>query len=110
MTSEQKQTLAVLDELARTIDVEKIENRLFGAGYFRAGDDERTKTTSLVDLARADCAVTKCYKDKTRACRIDLIPDISGRENFEFLWLHISEKNAKGISVPRIERIYAREV
>ena len=110
MTPEQKQTLNVLESLARTMDSEQIERRLLDAGYFRASEDERTKHASLVDIAKADVGETKWHEREGYAYKISLKANVKRYEQYEFVWLHVLRDNGKGVGVPFIERIFARAV
>ena len=110
MTSEQKQTLNVLESLARTMDSEQIERRLLDAGYFRASEDERTKHASLVDIAKADVGETRWHEREGYAYKISLKANVKRYEQYEFVWLHVLRDNGKGVGVPFVERIFARAV
>ena len=110
MTPTQKQTLAVLDDLASSMDARHIEQRLTEAGYFRASEDERTKHASLVDIANADVGETKWHEREGYAYKISLKANVKRYEQYEFVWLHVLRDNGKGVGVPFIERIFARAV
>lgn len=110
MTPAQKQTLAVLEALASSMDAKQIEQRLTEAGYFRASEDERTKHVSLVDIANADAGETKWHEREGYAYKISLKANVKDYEQYEFVWLHVLRDNGKGVGVPFIERIFARAV
>lgn len=109
-THEQEQIIAVLDALAASMDAEYIEKRLLEAGYFKAGDDKRTKSASLVDITRSDTIEGMWTEDKKFAYQFSLHYNTKGYEKYEFAWLHVVKDNGKGVGIPYIERIYAREI
>lgn len=108
MTSEHKQTLNVLDALARTMDSEQIERRLLDAGYFKASEDERTKKASLIDISNAEIGETKWCENDTFAYKFSLHGEIETHKGIEYAWLHVLKAGKNNVGVPYIERIYAR--
>ena len=109
-TPEQRQILSALDALASTMDAEYIERRMAEAGYFKASDDERTKKASLVAIVNADELEGKPYESGKYAFQFTLYYNVKGFEKYEFAWLHVVKNNGKGVGLPFIERIYAREI
>ena len=110
MTLEQKQIIAVLNSLAATMDAEQIERRLLEAGYFKASEDDRTKKASLVAIVNADELEGKPYERGEYAYQFTLYYNVKGYEKYEFVWLHVVKDNGKGVGLPYIERLYAREI